>query len=37
VAIVRAEKDPAMKTEIVRRLSNMSAPEAREYMLEILK
>jgi tetratricopeptide (TPR) repeat protein len=37
VALARAEKDPTMKTEIVRRLSNMRAPEAREYMLELLK
>jgi HEAT repeat protein len=37
VALARAEKDPQMKTEIVRRLSNMRAPEAQQYLLEILK
>jgi HEAT repeat protein len=37
VALAKAEKDGAMKTEIVRRLSNSRAPEAREYMMELLK
>jgi HEAT repeat protein len=37
VALANAEKDGAMKTEIVRRLSNSRAPEAREYMMELLK
>jgi HEAT repeat protein len=37
VSLARAEKDQAMKMEIVRRLSNMRAPEAQQYLVEILK
>lgn len=37
VALARAEKDGTLKTEIVRRLANSRAPEAREYMVELLK
>jgi hypothetical protein len=37
VALARAEKDGALKTEIVRRLSNSRSPEAQQYMLELLK
>jgi HEAT repeats len=37
VALARAEKNPELKTEIVRRLSTMRSPEARDYMLELLK
>jgi hypothetical protein len=37
VALARNEKNGTLKTEIVRRLSVMKAPEAREYMLELLK
>jgi hypothetical protein len=36
VALARAEKDGTMKTDIVRRLSNSRAPEARAYMEELL-
>jgi HEAT repeat protein len=37
VALARTEKDATLKTEIVRRLSNSRAPEAVQYMMEILK
>ena len=37
VALARAEKDPELRREMVRRLSNMRAPEAQAYMLELLK
>ncbi len=37
VTLARAEKDADLKTYIVRRLSTMRAPEAKEYMLELLK
>ena len=37
VALARAERNPTLKTEIVRRLSTMRSPEARDYMLELLK
>ena len=37
VALARKEQDMAMKTEIVRRLSNMDNKEAQAYMLELLK
>jgi HEAT repeat protein len=37
VALARAEKNAEMRTYIVRKLSTMRAPEAREYMLELLK
>jgi tetratricopeptide (TPR) repeat protein len=38
VSLARQEKDPALKLAIVRRLSTMTRmPEAREYLLEILK
>lgn len=37
VALARAEKDPAMKQEIVQHLSIMNNKEASSYMLEILE
>jgi HEAT repeat protein len=37
VTLARQEKDPSLKLTIVRRLSTMRAPEARDYMLELLK
>jgi hypothetical protein len=37
VSLARPEKDPEMRLRIVRRLSTMKAPEATEYMLELLK
>jgi HEAT repeat protein len=37
VDLARAEKDPSLKREIVSKLSMMKAPEATEYMLELLK
>jgi hypothetical protein len=37
VALARAEKNEDLKRDIVRRLSNMRSPEAREYLLELLK
>jgi hypothetical protein len=37
VDLARAEKDPALKREIVSKLSVMKAPEATDYMLELLK
>ena len=37
VALARKEQDMAMKTEIVKRLSNMDNKEAQAYMLELLK
>ena len=37
VDLARAEKDPSLKKEIVSRLSIMKAPEATDYMLELLK
>lgn len=37
VEMARAEKDPAMKREIVQRLSNMRTKEATDYLLELLK
>lgn len=37
VTLARNEKNPALKQEIVRRLGNMRSPEAREYLLELLK
>jgi HEAT repeat protein len=36
VSIARKEQDPALKTEIVRRLSHMNSKIATDYMLEIL-
>lgn len=36
VALARAEKDPALKQEIVSKLSNMHSKEATDYMIEIL-
>lgn len=36
VRLARSEKDQPMKTEIVRRLSTMRAPEAQAYLVEIL-
>jgi HEAT repeats len=37
VDLAKAEKDPSLKREIVSKLSTMKAPEATEYMLELLK
>jgi len=37
VELARAEKDPSMKKELVSKLSTMKAPEATDYMLELLK
>ena len=37
VDLARAEKDPALKKEIVSKLSVMKAPEATDYLLELLK
>jgi HEAT repeat protein len=37
VALARAEKDPKLKEQIVRRLGNMRDPVARDYLLELLK
>jgi hypothetical protein len=37
VDLARAEKNIELKTEIVRSLSNMRDPVAREYLLELLK
>jgi hypothetical protein len=37
VELARAEKDPALKREIVQRLSNMKSKEATDYLLELLK
>lgn len=37
VDLARTEKDIELKTEIVRHLSNMRDPVAREYLLELLK
>ena len=37
VGLARNEKNGTLKTEIVRRLSVMKAPEAHDYMLELLK
>ena len=37
VALAKAEKNPELKTEIVRRLSTMRSQEARDYMVELLK
>lgn len=37
IALARAEKDQAMKKAIVEKLAHMQSPEAREYMLELLK
>jgi HEAT repeat protein len=37
VDLARAEKDPQMKKEIVSKLSVMKAPEATDYLLELLK
>ena len=37
VDLARAEKDPSLKKDIVSRLSVMKAPEATDYMLELLK
>jgi len=37
VDLARAEKDPSLKKEIVSKLSIMRAPEATDYMLELLK
>jgi HEAT repeat protein len=37
VDLARSEKDPQMKKEIVSKLSVMKAPEATDYLLELLK
>ena len=37
VDLARGEKDPGVKRDIVQKLSVMKAPEATEYMLELLK
>jgi len=37
VELARAEKDPQLKKEIVSKLSVMKAPEATDYLLELLK
>lgn len=37
VQIARAEQDPTLKREAVKRLSNMKSPEAIELMIELLK
>jgi HEAT repeat protein len=37
VALARKEQDITMKTEMVKRLSNMDSKEARDYMVELLK
>jgi hypothetical protein len=37
VDLARGEKDPQMKKEIVSKLSVMKAPEATDYLLELLK
>jgi HEAT repeat protein len=37
VALARAEKDPALKRQIVERLSTMRSREASDYMVELLK
>ena len=37
VALARAERNPELKTQMVRHLSNSNAPEAKQYMLELLK
>lgn len=37
VALARKEQDMTMKTEMVKRLSNMDSKDARDYMVELLK
>ena len=37
VELARAEKDPALKREIVQRLANMKSKEATDYPLELVK
>ncbi len=37
VELARAEKDPALKREIVQRLANMKSKEATDYLLELVK
>jgi hypothetical protein len=37
VDLARAEKDASLKRDIVSKLSVMKAPEATDYMLELLK
>jgi hypothetical protein len=37
VALARKETDPAMRRELVRRLSRMRSKEANDYMAELLK
>ncbi len=37
VELARAEKDPAMKRDIVQKLSSMKSKEASDYLFELLK
>jgi HEAT repeat protein len=37
VTLARTEKTPELRTELVRRLSMVKSPEAKEYLLELLK
>ena len=37
VTLARAERNPELKTQMVRHLSNSNSPEAKQYMLELLK
>jgi hypothetical protein len=37
VTLARSEKTPELRTELVRRLSMVKSPEAKEYLLELLK
>ena len=37
VSLARTEKTPELRTELVRRLSMVKSPEAKEYLLELLK
>ena len=37
VTLARMEKTPELKTELVRRLSMVKSPEAKDYLLELLK
>ena len=37
VELARSEKDPAMKREIVQRLTSMNSKEASDYLFELLK
>jgi tetratricopeptide (TPR) repeat protein len=37
VTLARAERNPELKTQMVRHLANSNSPEAKQYMLELLK